>query len=65
MKTEKNIKLGAKYRFVSKNIDEVVTITEPPIKNNIGFLEYGARNTKGVYRVCFNDELFAIETIND
>lgn len=69
MVIEKEIKVGGKYRFVSKSIDEavtiideVVTITESPIKNNSGFLEYGARNKDGVYRVCFNDELFKLET---
>lgn len=62
MVIEKEIKVGDKYRFVSECIDEVVTITESPIKNNSGFLEYGARNKDGVYRVCFNDELFKLET---
>ncbi len=61
-KTETVIKIGSKYRFVSQNIDEVVTITESPIQNNSGFLEYGARNKDGVYRICFNDELFKLET---
>ncbi len=62
MVIENEIKLGSKYRFVSQSIDEIVTITEPPIKNSIGFLEYGARNEQGVYRICFNDELFKLET---
>lgn len=31
-------------------------------KHSSGFLEYGARNKYGVYRVCFNDELFKLET---
>ena len=31
MVIEKEIKIGSKYRFVSQNIDEVVTITEKPI----------------------------------
>jgi len=62
MVIEKEIKVGRKYRFVSRNIDEVVTITESPIKNSIGFLEYGARNEDGIYRICFNDELFKLET---
>jgi len=39
----------------------VVTIVDYPIKNNSGFLEYGARNNHGVYRICFNDELFKLE----
>ena len=62
MVIEKEIKVGRKYRFVSQSIDEIVTITERPIKNSSGFLEYGARNKYGVYRICFNDELFKIET---
>lgn len=57
---DKEIKVGSKYRFVSQNIDEVVTIIEAPIKNNAGFLEYGAINKDGVYRICFNDELFKL-----
>ena len=61
MVIEKEIKVGSKYRFVSQSIDEVVTITESPIKNSIGFLEYGARNKDGIYRTCFNDELFKLE----
>jgi hypothetical protein len=61
MVIEKEIKVGSKYRFVSQNIDEVVTITENPIKNSSGFLEYGARNKDGIYRICFNDELFKLE----
>jgi hypothetical protein len=56
------IKVGSKYRFVSQGIDEVVTIIESPLKNSSGFLEFGARNKDGVYRVCFNDELFKLET---
>ena len=59
---EKEIKVGCRYRFVSQSIDETVTITEIPIKNSSGFLEYGARNKEGVYRICFNDELFKLET---
>ena len=59
---ENKIKVGGKYRFVSQNIDEVVTIIEPPIENSSGFLEYGARNKEGLYRICFNDELFPLET---
>ena len=62
MVIEKEIKVGSRYRFVSQSIDEVVTITERPIENSSGFLEYGARNKYGVYRICFNDELFKIET---
>lgn len=62
MVIETEIKIGSKYRFVSQNIDEVVTITESPVKNSSGFLEYGARNKDGVYRICFNDELFKLET---
>ena len=62
MVIEKEIKVGSKYRFVSQNIDEAVTITESPIKNSSGFLEYGARNEDGIYRICFNDELFKLET---
>lgn len=62
MVIETEIKIGSKYRFVSQGIDEVVTITESPIQNSSGFLEYGARNKDGVYRVCFNDELFKLET---
>lgn len=65
MEIEKEIKIGSKYRFVSLHIDEVVTITEAPIKNNSGFLEYGARNEQGVYRICFNDELFKLESPNE
>ena len=38
--------------------DEIIS----EVKNNSGFLEYGARNKDGVYRVCFNDELFKLET---
>ena len=48
MVIEKEIKVGSKYRFVSQSIDEVVTITERPIKNSSGFLEYGAINKYGV-----------------
>jgi len=62
MVIEKEIKVGSRYRFVSQSIDEVVTITESPVKNSSGFLEYGARNNNGVYRICFNDELFELET---
>ena len=62
MVIEKEIKVGRKYRFVSQSIDEIVTITERHIENSSGFLEYGARNKYGVYRICFNDELFKIET---
>ena len=62
MVIETEIKIGRKYRFLSQKIDEVVTITESPIKNSSGFLEYGARNKDGVYRICFNDELFKLET---
>ena len=62
MVIEKEIKVGSKYRFVSQSIDEIVTITESPIKNSSGFLEYGARNEDGIYRICFNDELFKLET---
>jgi len=62
MVIEKEIKVGSKYRFVSQNIDEVVTIKESPIKNSIGFLEYGAINKDGAYRICFNDEIFKLET---
>jgi len=61
MVIENEIKLGSKYRFVSGTIDEVVTIVDYPIKNNSGFLEYGAKNNHGVYRICFNDELFKLE----
>jgi len=61
MVIEKEIKVGSKYRFVSQSIDEVVTITESPIKNSRGFLEYGARNKDGIYRICFNNELFKLE----
>ena len=64
MEIKKEIKVGSKYRFVSQSIDEVVTITESPIKNSSGFLEYGARNEDGIYRICFNDELFKLETSN-
>ena len=32
MVIEKEIKVGSKYRFVSQSIDEVVTVTESPIK---------------------------------
>ena len=62
MVIEKEIKVGSKYRFVSQSIDEIVTITESPIKNSSGVLEYGARNEDGIYRICFNDELFKLET---
>ena len=62
MVIETEIKIGSKYRFVSQNIDEVVTITESPVKNSSGFLEYGTRNKDGIYRICFNDELFKLET---
>ena len=51
-----------KENTVEQSIDEVVTITESPIKNSSGFLEYGARNKDGIYRICFNDELFKLET---
>ena len=61
MVVEKEIKVGSKYRFVSQGIDEVVTITERPIKNSSDSLEYGAINKYGVYRICFNDELFKFE----
>ena len=61
MVIEKEIKVGSKYRCVSQSIDEIVTITESPIKNSSGFLEYGARNKDGIYRICFNDELFKLE----
>ena len=30
-------------------------------KNSSGFLEYGARNKDGIYRIWFNDELFKLE----
>ena len=63
MVIEKEIKVGSKYRFVSQSIDEVVTITESPVKNSSGFLEFGARNKEGIYRICFNDELFNLETV--
>lgn len=59
---ENEIKVGSKYRFVSQSIDEVVTIIESPVKNSSGFFEFGARNEQGVYRVCFNDELYKLET---
>lgn len=55
-----DIIVGKKYRFVSRNIDTIVTITERPIKNPDGFYEYGARDVNNVYRICFNDELFDI-----
>lgn len=59
--TTEEIKLGGKYKFVSGGINEIVIITEPPIKNSSGLYEYGARNEDGVYRICFNDELFTIK----
>ena len=59
---ETEIKVGSKYRFISQSIDEVVTITERPVKNSVGFLEYGAKNENGIYRICFNDELFKLGT---
>lgn len=62
MEIENVIKIGCDYRFICHNIDEVVTITESPIKNDDGFLEYGARNKNGVYRICFNDELYKLDT---
>ena len=58
MVIETEIKVGSKYRFISQSIDEVVTITERPVKNSAGFLEYVAKNENGIYRICFNDELF-------
>ena len=61
MEIEQNIQVGKKYRFVSGNIDTIVTITESPIKNASGFLEYGAKDENGIYRICFNDELFELE----
>ncbi len=54
------ITVGKKYRFLSGNIDTIVTITESPIKNDVGFLEFGAIDEDGIYRICFNDELFEI-----
>lgn len=62
MVIETEIKVGSKYRFISQSIDEVVTITERPVKNSDGFLEYGAKNENGIYRICFNDELFKLGT---
>ena len=41
---EQKIQVGKKYRFVSGSIDTIVTITESPIKNASGFLEYGAKD---------------------
>lgn len=60
MENEKQFKVGHLYRFITKGIDEVVTITEAPVRNKDGFDEYGASNKEGVYRICFNDELFEL-----
>ena len=64
MQNVKEIKVWHKYRFVCQNIDEIVTITEKPIKNADGFFEYGAKNDSGVFRICFNDELFELDNVN-
>ena len=58
---EQNIKVGKKYRFVSGSIATIVTITQSPIKHASGFLEYRAKDENGIYRICFNDELFELE----
>lgn len=31
------------------------------VANASGFLEYGAKDENGIYRICFNDELFELE----
>lgn len=58
---EQNIQIGNKYRFVCSDINTVVKITQSPIKNSCGFLEYGAIDENGVYRICFNDELYSLD----
>lgn len=57
---QSEIKIGNKYRFVSESKECVVTITENPIENRVGFLEYGAIDDEGNHIVCFNDELFEL-----